>query len=262
MIEKTNKDCKLIGTEVCEFAGSEGCERCYLSGINLKTIEEGKVNDNWLVTTSYLPDNVDDLHTAETCWLCKKEDKNKAECFAVIDLAHPEPEHKKGIFFGLGKKVRTSIGSLVQIPVCACKECRRRYRMRELILWGSLLLGLLVAILVVAIPSVESALAQVGWYLPLLVFAAVIGVFALAGYLCQRAYNNKASARTEFNLFNLPILSEMKWRGWFSIQGTGVDVPRVIFTNKKPRPNMRFKPKKCGQSEQNSVDSPNDSVIE
>ena len=138
MIERTKKDCKLLGTEICAYAGCEGCEKCFVSDRAYKKADMEEINESWKITLSYLPENVDELHTSDKCWLCKGE-RRDASCFAVLDLGHPEPEYKKGMFFGFGKKVRAQIGSLLSLPIACCSKCRNRFRMMEAIRWATMI---------------------------------------------------------------------------------------------------------------------------
>ena len=89
MIERTKKDCKLLGTEICAYAGCEGCEKCFVSDRAYKKADMEEINESWKITLSYLPENVDELHTSDKCWLCKGE-RRDASCFAC--------------FSGLGKR--------------------------------------------------------------------------------------------------------------------------------------------------------------
>lgn len=238
-VERTRTDCPYIGTKMCDFTGSEGCEACYVLQINDKK-GEAKILDSWHVTYGLLPDNIDELHLKDKCWFCKDGVERKKDQYAVIDLAHPEPEHTRGMFFGFGKKVRTPIGSLIQLPVGVCKECRKRFLTRDLLKWGVPILSLIIALLIIILVPGVATVSENLWYIPLLVFAviAVIGYFA--GKISSNIYEKKASVKTSFDPFDLPIISKMHWDGWFPLMTDGKRV-RVAFKKEKPKPHLVFK---------------------
>ena len=98
MIERTMKDCKFIDTDICHYAGSGGCETCYVRD-NVDNPAFDNIAERWAETLSLIPDNIDEVHQSDHCLFCKGEHKNPTECYALADLANRKPEFKKGMFF-------------------------------------------------------------------------------------------------------------------------------------------------------------------
>lgn len=237
-IERTKKDCAIKDSNLCIFAGSEGCEECFAS--HPGSLDPKQAAEDWEITLSYLPENMDDIHLADHCWFCKGEKKGPKDLYAILDMGHPEPEHKRGMFFGFGKKVRTPVGSMVQVPVGICKACRNRFRTKELIKWLCPIIGIALAFGIVAIPAVGAWLAGISPYLPL---GVLIGVSLLGwgvGIWISKLYMQVKSKETEFDPYNLPIISAMKWKGWSGIMEVR-GVPQVSFAKEKPRPHILFR---------------------
>ena len=134
-MEYTNKDCELYGKNICSYVGSEGCETCFLKDFDGKKSSRNSAYEAWQITLGNIPAEVDELHTSKKCQFCIDEPKD-AECYGIIDMGHPEPEHRKGMFFGFGKKIRSEMGSMVSFPVACCKDCRRRYHTKDVLRIG------------------------------------------------------------------------------------------------------------------------------
>ena len=80
--------------------------------------------------------------------MSEKEKKNKKAAYAIVEIAHPDPPHESGEMFGFGKKIRRPVGSMIQVPVAVCKDCKRRLdlldNLRFIGMGAGFLLGLLV----------------------------------------------------------------------------------------------------------------------
>jgi hypothetical protein len=217
-----NAECKVSDTELCNWLDKD-CKDCYVHG--LKRGEEAeKVLDDFRVTLSLLPDDFDTLQGGLCCF-CKEEKKPRAG-YAVIDLAHTEPESTKGMFFGLGKKVRQRIGSLMPVSISICRDCRRGLRLAEYLKWLSIAVFVAIAIGICFIPAVNEN--------PVLPYGVVIVGFAL-GYLLGKVASNlyvKAKSRTmAFNVFEIPVCREMQENNWFTMQDNG-PISRFIMSRK------------------------------
>ena len=121
-IERIKKDCKYIDHPICQYAGSEGCADCILNMANAR--DAADIASGWEVTQSNLPDDIDALHTSTACQFCREGAREKV-AYALIEMAHPEPEYMKKKFFGLGQETRAQVGSLLQIPVPICAHCKK-----------------------------------------------------------------------------------------------------------------------------------------
>lgn len=239
-IERTNKDCPLIDSSICLYAGCEGCDSCYIAGQPLSKSELENSLENWKVTQSFMPDNVDDLHTTDICMFCRSENPNKADCYAVIDLAHPEPEHKRGAFFGMGKKVRSEYGSLIQLPITVCRECTKLHRRGDIFRIGMGFLGIALGVILLVIPSTYEFFYSTFALMPMIVLGACTALGFIVGNIMASINAKKSNQKTHLNVLEVPIIREMVQKGWFPLQGKSATV-HVAFVKRKPRPNVRFK---------------------
>ncbi len=222
-----NENCTLSDSAICMWLNKE-CKSCYING--LKSDEEAKkVLDDFMVTLSLLPEDFDDLQ-GEECQFCKGEKKKRAG-YAVIDLANSEPEHKKGMFFGMGKKVKQKIGSLMPTSISICRQCRRSFRIAENMKWFSIIFFAAIGILLIVLPPVSTAIMSVSPALPygILIICVVIGFFT--GKLAAARYMKAKIDVMRFNVFDIPVCVKMKKKGWFTVQDDTA-ISRFIFSKK------------------------------
>jgi len=229
--ENLDESCDIINSDICYWmSGRMGCAHCYvrsLKGAEKKT----EVKDKWLETLALLPDEIDDLHDTGECQFCKGE-KQKADTYAFVEMANPDPYYEKGIIFGFGKKVRTPVGSLMSIQASACKDCRRRIRMLD---YSTILLVvafMAAAIIMLMFPQISVPMGSLFAPLPII----FIGLMGLAGYMVGRfvhsvAYKN-VSEKVKIDFTEIPLISKMLRRNWFFFQTTN-NLPRVSFSRHK-----------------------------
>jgi len=222
-----NEKCAVSDSAVCKWLDKD-CGSCYINGLKNDN-DAKKVLENFEVTLSLLPENFDDLQE-EDCQFCKGK-QAKRSGYAVIDMAHSEPESKKGMFFGLGKKVKQSIGSLMPVSISICKECKRSFRIYESLKWFSIVVFLAIAIVLIIIPSIGKAINSISLALPygVLMLGGVIGF--IVGKIASAMYMKAKSDTMRFNVYDLPVCLEMKENGWFTVQDNGL-VLRFIFSKK------------------------------
>jgi hypothetical protein len=222
-----NESCPVTDSLLCKWLDKD-CKDCYIHAMK----NDGEVDQmakNFDVTLSLLPADFDALQGDECCF-CKGE-KNARDGYAIVDLAHIEPEYKKGMFFGFGKRVRQRIGSMMPVSVSVCKKCRRALRLIEAIKWLSILVFCAISLGLLMVPSIGEAISAVSPALPIgvVLVGAVLGYFL--GKLLSAAYVNAQSRRMVFNVFDTKVGAEMKQLGWFTIQDDG-QVTRVLFSHK------------------------------
>lgn len=222
-----NENCTVTDSLLCKWLNKD-CKDCYINTMK-KDDEVDQMAKNFEVTLSLLPADFDALQ-GDTCCFCKDE-KNLRDGYAIVDLAHSEPEYKKGMFFGIGKKVRQRIGSMMPVSVAICAKCRASLRLIEAIKWVSILVLSLVALGLLIVPSIGDAVSAVSPALPIgvVLAAAVVGYFL--GKVLTASYMKAQSKRMWFNVFDTKVGAEMKRLGWFTIQDDG-EVTRVLFSKK------------------------------
>jgi hypothetical protein len=217
-----NEKCVVTDSTICKWLNKD-CKDCYINEMKDDS-EAQKVLEDFEVTLSLLPDDFDKLQSEECCF-CQDEPKKRAG-YATIDLAHKDPEHKRGMFFGIGKKVRQRIGSLLPVSISICAKCRTNFRLAESLKWVMMLVFVGIAIGLCFIPAINSS--------PVLPYGVILlGVLIgyVAGKIVSTVYVNKKSASTRFNVFEIPVCAEMQENGWFTVQDEG-PVTRLLFSKK------------------------------
>jgi hypothetical protein len=217
-----NEKCVVTDSAICKWVNKD-CKDCYINDIKDES-DAKKTLEDFEVTLSLLPDDFDKLQSDECCF-CIEEPARRAG-YATIDLAHKDPEHKRGMFFGMGKKVRQRIGSMLPVSISICGQCRKNFRVAESLKWLMILVFCGIAIGLCFIPAINAS--------PVLPYGVVLlGILIgwVAGKVASTAYINKKSAKTRFNVFEIPVCAEMKENGWFTVQDEE-SVTRLLFSKK------------------------------
>jgi hypothetical protein len=214
--------CTAADSSLCKWLGRD-CSVCRIAGF--KTDDIKKALEDFEVTLSLLPEDFDELQ-GEKCQMCKGEKRGRAK-YALIDLGHEEPKSEVGMFFGFGKKIRRRVGSLMPLSISVCRKCMAAFRIAELIKWGVAAMTTAIAVIVLTVTPLGTALAQ--GYIIAVIAAAFIGY--VAGKLAAKGYISAKSKSVRFNVFEIPICAKMKEMGWFTIQDD-IPVTRYIFSRK------------------------------
>ncbi len=228
-----DESCAIVRSDLCYWlSGKMGCPRCYIH--TLKNDDQKKdAQQRWQETISMLPGTFDNLHESEECQFCKDEPR-KADGYAVFEMANPEPYFEKGMFFGIGKKVRTPVGSLVTVQASVCPRCRKAFRMADLIQIFSLVIGVAVGIILVMIPAISQKFTGDG--LLMLLPLVIIALAGVAGYFIGKnasmASLRKNAKTVKLDLSEIPAVSMMLNKNWFFFQTSG-GIPRVSFSRQK-----------------------------
>jgi len=222
-----NENCVVTDTSVCKWLNKD-CKDCYINKMKHDDDRQDALT-GFEVLLSMLPDDFDSLG-GEKCVFCKKDPKPRAG-YALIDLGNKDPESKRGMFFGIGKKVRQRIGSMVPMSLSICKDCRRTFRLYEGIKWLSVVAFLALAIILVSIPSTSISVSETTSMMPyfIVIGGAVVGYFV--GKLITMRFIRAKAKQTYVNIFDIPVCGQMQERGWFLIQDTG-EITRYIFSKK------------------------------
>ncbi len=222
-----NEKCAASDSALCRWIGKD-CGECHIRSVKHDD-EVKKLTQDFEVTMSLLPDDIDDL-MGQDCQLCKGERRPRSG-YALIDLAHQEPKSETGMFFGLGKKVRRKVGSLMPLSISVCGKCRKILRISELLKWISAAVFLAIAIAALAIPGLRA----LGEGILFAMVAAGVLLGYLAGKAVSAAYVKAKSKDVRFNVFEIPICAKMQDAGWFTMQDD-TPVTRYIFSR---RPHMK-----------------------
>ena len=109
--------------------------------------------------------------------------------------------------------------------------------------WLLGIVGLVLGFLVLLIPPILNGLRSVHGILPYIVAVLLVIAGFVAGKVISTAYRKAALQRTEFDVFKLPILSDMKENGWFAMQYED-GLARLSFHKSKPKPNFMIRREK------------------
>jgi hypothetical protein len=222
-----NENCVVTDSSICKWIDKD-CGECYIGGMRNED-DRKEALSNFEAMLNLLPDNFDYL-SGDKCAFCRKDPRPRAG-YALIDLAHKDPESKRGMFFGLGKKVRRRIGSLIPMNISICKECRSTLRRYEVIKWLSIVFFAGVAIVILAVPSAGLGFSTTSMIPYLIVIAGgVLGFFA--GKYFAKQFIKAKSRQMYTNIFEIPVCAEMEERGWFLVQENNGAVTRYIFSRK------------------------------
>lgn len=219
----TNASCPLYGTKYCAALNMESCDKCAVSGENSAEI----IKDIDTVLGLLPEGGVYRFFSGGECMLCKGEKKNKADCYAMVDLGNPEPKREKRNV--LGMKTKAEIGSILPLQLSCCNECRRRCNavsgrhITVTLITGIAVFGLL------SFRPIGEAVANVHMSLPLVLFAAsVLGAWFISKS-ARKSLIKKYSDLTWFNVLDIPGVDEMARNNWFEI-GPGKDMSRIVFS--------------------------------
>jgi hypothetical protein len=229
LIKKKNTKCTVKDSSLCKWMNKKDCSECYL--MELSDSDQADALKRWEVTQSLLPDGIDELAGSDTCQFCKGEPHKKTR-YATVDLAHPEPESTKGMFFGFGKKVRSKIGSLLPVSIACCDRCHNAFLSYDLIKYALPVLITLLAILLLAIPATAVLVTGLGDFASYIFIILMLVIGIIVGRLVSSAYMRKKSKDVRLNIFEIPLIAEMEDKGWFLLQ-EDTEVTRLVFTRKK-----------------------------
>lgn len=230
--DELKKICPIADSELCDWLGKKGCRDCYVGSLKSDKQKEEALS-RWKVTLSYLPDNIDDLHLSGECQFCKEEKPEEATGYAAFEMAHPEPYSEKGMILGLGKKVRTPVGSLVTIQASIGDRCKKDLRKVDLLQIGILIAFLAASFVLLAIPQIGAAMASWMAFMPYVFIVLMV----LAGYFLGKnlaaLHLKKIKERMRVDPAEIPLVKQMLNLGWFFFNTGGDGAPKVFFNKQK-----------------------------
>lgn len=251
--EDIDNECVIADSELCHWmAAKTGCANCYIH--NLKTDEQRQDSlEKWKETLNLVPDGLTQLHNTDECQFCKGKIK-KADGYANIEMAHAEPYYEKGMFFGIGKKVRTPVGSLLPVQAAVCADCRRKIIFVDYTPLIFLLLFLAIAVIILMLPNMAQNLANIMELLPVLFILGMIGAGYLFGKAMHKLYAKKVSTEVKIDACEIPLIKQMIDEGWFFFQ-TNDDIAKISFSKHKLYDRIKDKDR-----EERTIDIPLDNM--
>ncbi len=97
--------------------------------------------------------------------------------------------------FGLGQKVRRPVGSMIQVPVAICKDCKRRMDMLDNVKFIGMGIGFLLGLLVIWLISGMEFIQYGGDLLPIFLFLLFIALGYLGGKMYQKVLIKSMNSR-------------------------------------------------------------------
>ena len=209
MNEAKHNLCK--DSQLCGWLNKISCDGCIVAKMRDKDKQEAVEDFN--VTVSHLPDNIDDIF-GEECQFCAGV-ANKTEHYARLDMTHPEPYAEARIFgFSMGSKFRASIGSLLPFDISCCSECRKVFKKHTALKWISVLSCFGSGILAFVIFSALKIIAQdtASWVILFLTAASLLALVVSA--IVSKIYIKKQEACVRGSVLGIPLIKELRNMGW------------------------------------------------
>lgn len=226
----TDTSCPLYGTKYCAALNMENCDKCMVGEEN----HVGIMKDIDAVLNMLPEGGVYPFFSTDKCMLCKGDKKNKADCYAILDLANPEPKKEKHNV--LGMKTKGNVGSILPLQLSCCKECRKRYNTLSGRHTAVTIITAIVMFLLLNYKPIGESIANISMALPLVLFV----VSVLGAWFISKAARKKLikqySELTWLNALEIPGVDELAEKNWFEIN-PGKDMSRLIFSKE---------PLKCG----------------
>lgn len=236
-VERISKRCTVKHSEVCKYLGCDGCESCILYKPSIREYEKQRTNEIWEVTKGNLPENADMIHESETCLFCHERPGKGKIGYGLVDIAHPEPEaEQQG---GLGISMRAPVGSILQLPIAMCPDCKKKHSWIENIKYYSLILGFLVGLGALLLTYRTDFIRYAPFYIPVFILLLGMGLAYIGGVLYAHYYMKKTKSEVYYRVFQIPEMKEFEEKGWFELNAEA-DKTRVYFFKKKPRKNFVF----------------------
>lgn len=207
MNEVKNQICK--DTQLCDWFNKESCDNCILKTMSEK--DKKNTLEDFNVTLSNLPDNIDDIF-GEECQFCIESPK-KRECYAKVNIVHPEPYSERALF-GIGPKTKSLFGSILQLDMSCCSACQSILKKYAFLKRLTAMISLAAYILFLVILFATGIIRQNGveWAMLILVGFAVLAV--IASEIVSRAYINKNQPYIRSDIFKIPMMEELYKMGW------------------------------------------------
>lgn len=232
VINEQNRECALFGSPECAYLNAENCSECAVGRLAPEKQEKTRAAISRLMEAAPQQE-LQPLYTSKECLLCKGENKGKAECFALFDIAKRDEEGDWS--FALGKK-RVGIKAadmVLPLQVSCCKKCRAAHRRFD---WLPPVVGLVIAAagLVLATNQgfYKAAFDKASW-LP----AAVMAAFAAAGIITsavlRRVLAKSAAKRMHVDASQIPGVDRLMEKGFYEVGEKKCGVSAMVFANER-----------------------------
>jgi len=226
-----NTACRLYGTEYCRTLNMLSCESCTVAARNKAAMDE-LIADLDALKELLPEDGIEDLFLSDRCVLCKKEEPEPRDCYALLDLGNKKPERESRNFLGIKTKLRT--GSLLPVQISSCDACKKRFLKLDYVVPIWVAAAGVISIAALSYRPIREELAAFGAIVPFLVFLGVMLVSWGIGALVRKSRMKRYKKHTHLDVMEIKKLSELRERGWFEIN-PGRHISRLVFSKKRLR---------------------------
>lgn len=233
-------DCPLKGSRTCRLLHMGACDICPGRDPEGRAALEATVRG---FDARVDGPAVASLFESETCSLCKGEQKEKRNGYALWDMGFPaEAPAGKKKFSLFGPQV-PRWEYLLPLQFACCRRCRRRVLLTGYLSMLGLILGLGIALLLAGVEHFAQPLRALWRGLPL----TLTLVLALAGYGTGKLLSRKLQKRFSRNMYidpeEHPVVRALLERGWLPMGKAGAQ--RMIFTRKRLHRGLGTAPSKA-----------------
>ncbi len=222
----TDIECSLYGTKECALLNIADCNNCPLH----RQGDVGVVGADLDQFAALLPEEgVHGLFETDTCTLCKGEAR-KANAYAVIDMAHKEPQRiSKTNFRNFFH--REKVGFILPLQFAVCGRCRRRMLFLDYLPLLTTVFMALVGTLLLLNETLTESMRAVNWGLPLYLMLGLILLGYILGLVLRSVLRRSYLKDSCIRLEEHPMVEALKERGWFVLGERGKAKP--VFTKKR-----------------------------
>lgn len=224
-----NTACRLYDTEYCRTLHMLNCESCTVAGRSKASMDQ-LIADLDALKALLPEDGIEELFLGDRCILCKKEEPEPRDCYALMDLGNKEPERESRNFLGIKTKLRT--GSLLPVQLSSCDACRKRFLKLDYVVPLWVMVAGVLSIAALSYRPLREALAAYGAIVPFLVFSGVMLLSWGIGALIRNSRMKRYKKLTHLDVMEIPKLNELCERGWFEIN-PGRRYSRLVFSKNR-----------------------------
>ena len=232
VINQQNTECALYGTEECRFINAESCSECTVGLLAHDKQETVKTALGKLMQAAP-QDELEPLYTSEECLLCKGEEKGKAECWALFDLAKREEEGDWTLALGKKRIGVKSADMVLPLQVSCCKKCRAAHRRFDYLPTAVALVIAAAGLILTTNRGFYKAAYDTAPWLPAAVMAA-FGILAIAASaVLRRVFAKAAAKRMHIDASGIPGVDKLIEKGFYEVGEKKNGVSAMVFANER-----------------------------
>lgn len=230
VVNQQNTSCPLYATPECSLLNMETCSECPVGNLKPEKQEQAKNALNRLMNAAP-PFMVEPLAASKECLLCRDEEPEKTECWALIDLKKPDPEGDWTIALGSKKLSVKGADMILPLQIACCKKCRSSYRLFAYLPTVCALLTAALTLCLVSIDAIYRALYSVGSWMPFAVMLAGVLVAFCVHCLLKMIIAKDLSRKMRTDVSEIPAVKELMDRGFTEVNEKKFGVSNYVFSD-------------------------------